>query len=86
MLFVDMDKKSTIHIAKGKNHETVAGIAKDLEQHGGSSDAIIQAAKAKAHGFRTLRKFRLIVFSITGKLNFSLVNSTLCQNLRHYLF
>jgi transposase len=33
-------------------------------------NSLIQAAKAKARGFRTIRYFKIVVFLITGKLNF----------------
>jgi transposase len=39
-------------------------------------NSLIQAAKAKARGFRTFKCFRLIAFLITGKLNFNLINPT----------
>jgi transposase len=41
-------------------------------------NSLIQAAKAKARGFRTFHYFRIVVFLITGKLNFAQLNS-------HYL-
>jgi len=41
-------------------------------------NSLIQAAKAKARGFRNIRYFKIIVFLITGKLNFSQFN-------KHYL-
>lgn len=37
-------------------------------------NSLIQAAKAKARGFRTFKCFRLIAFLITGKLNFKIIN------------
>lgn len=37
-------------------------------------NSLIQAAKAKARGFRTFRNFRIIAFLVTGKLNFSVIN------------
>lgn len=37
-------------------------------------NSLIQAAKAKARGFKTFRTFRLIAFLITGKLDFKVVN------------
>lgn len=36
------------------------------------TNSIIQAAKAKARGYRTFKNFRAIIFLITGKLNFDL--------------
>ena len=36
-------------------------------------NSLVQAAKAKARGFKTFRHFRIIVFLLTGKLDFSLV-------------
>lgn len=41
-------------------------------------NSLIQAAKAKARGFRTFRYFRIIAFLITGKLDFIQLN-------KHYL-
>lgn len=37
-------------------------------------NSIIQAAKAKARGFRTFRYFRIVVFLVTGELNFKALN------------
>ena len=37
-------------------------------------NSLIQAAKAKARGFRTFRCFRIVAFLITGKLNFTQLN------------
>ncbi len=41
-------------------------------------NSLIQAAKAKARGFRTFRYFKIVAFLITGKLDFSRLN-------KHYL-
>lgn len=41
-------------------------------------NSLIQAAKVKARGFRTFRYFKIVVFLITGKLNFAQLN-------KHYL-
>ena len=41
-------------------------------------NSLIQAAKAKARGFRTFRYFRIVAFLITGKLDFDQLN-------KHYL-
>lgn len=41
-------------------------------------NSLIQAAKAKARGFRTFRYFRIVAFLITGKLDFARIN-------KHYL-
>ena len=41
-------------------------------------NSLIQAAKAKARGFRTFRCFRIVAFLITGKLDFVQLN-------KHYL-
>ena len=38
-------------------------------------NSLIQAAKAKARGFRTFKYFRIVAFLITGKLNFSRLNN-----------
>jgi transposase len=40
-------------------------------------NSLIQAAKAKARGFRSFRFFRIIAFLVTGKLNFSQFNKYL---------
>jgi len=37
-------------------------------------NSIVQAAKAKARGFKTFRYFRVVVFLVTGDLNFKAVN------------
>lgn len=37
-------------------------------------NSLIQAAKAKARGFRTFRCFRIVAFLITGKLDFAQIN------------
>ncbi|MBT4509103.1 transposase, partial [Desulfobacula sp.] len=37
-------------------------------------NSIVQAAKAKARGFRTFRNFRIVVFLLTGDLNFKALN------------
>ena len=37
-------------------------------------NSIVQAAKAKARGFRTFRNFRSVVFLLTGDLNFKARN------------
>ena len=41
-------------------------------------NSLIQAAKAKARGFRNTRYFKIIAFLVTGNLNFTQFN-------RHYL-
>ncbi len=41
-------------------------------------NSLIQAAKAKARGFRSTRYFKIIAFLVTGKLNFTKLN-------KHYL-
>lgn len=38
-------------------------------------NSVIQAAKAKARGYKTFTNFKIIVYLLTGKLDFSLVNS-----------
>ncbi len=38
-------------------------------------NSLVQAAKAKARGFKTFRCFRIIVLLLTGKLDFSLVGA-----------
>lgn len=40
-------------------------------------NSIVQAAKAKARGYRTFRNFRIIVFLLTGKLDFKTLNPCL---------
>lgn len=37
-------------------------------------NSLIQAAKAKARGYRTARNFKIIVYLLTGKLNFRKIN------------
>lgn len=37
-------------------------------------NSIIQAAKAKARGFKTFRNFRIVIFLLTGDLNFNALN------------
>lgn len=37
-------------------------------------NSVIQAAKAKARGYRTFRNYKIMVYLITGKLNFGVVN------------
>ena len=37
-------------------------------------NSIIQAAKAKARGFKTFRNFRIVVFLLTGDLNYNVLN------------
>ena len=39
-------------------------------------NSLIQAAKAKARGFRTFRYFRIVAFLITGKLDFAQFNKS----------
>lgn len=41
-------------------------------------NSVVQAAKAKARGFRTFRNFQIVVYLTTGKLDFGTVNSH-CQ-------
>ena len=38
-------------------------------------NSIIQAAKSKDRGYKTFKNYKIIVYLLTGKLNFSLVNS-----------
>jgi len=38
-------------------------------------NSVIQAAKSKARGFKTFKNYKNIVYLLTGKLDFSLVNS-----------
>jgi len=37
-------------------------------------NSVIQAAKSKARGYRTFKNYKIIVYLLTGKLDFSLVN------------
>ena len=37
-------------------------------------NSVIQAAKAKAHGYKTLKNFKIIAYLITGNLNFEILN------------
>lgn len=39
-------------------------------------NSLIQAAKAKARGYRTPKNFKIIAYLLTGKLNFNLVNKS----------
>ncbi len=41
-------------------------------------NSLIQAAKAKARGYRNIRNFKIIAFLVTGKLDFVTIN-------KHYL-
>lgn len=38
-------------------------------------NSIIQAAKSKARGYKTFKNYKIIVYLLTGKLDFALVNS-----------
>jgi transposase len=38
-------------------------------------NSIVQAAKAKARGFRTFKHFKIMIYLVTGKLNFKNVNA-----------
>lgn len=38
-------------------------------------NSIVQAAKAKSRGFRTFKYFKIMVYLVTGKLNFNKVNA-----------
>ena len=38
-------------------------------------NSVIQAAKSKARGYKTFRNYKIIVYLLTGKLDFSLVNN-----------
>ena len=40
-------------------------------------NSVIQADKAKARGYRTFKNYKIIVYLLTGKLDFSLVNKNL---------
>ena len=37
-------------------------------------NSVIQAAKSKARGYKTFKNYQIIVYLLTGKLDFSLVN------------
>jgi transposase len=37
-------------------------------------NSIVQAAKARARGFRSFRNYKIIVYLTTGKLNFQVLN------------
>jgi len=43
-------------------------------------NSIIQAAKSKARGYKTFRNYKIIVYLLTGKLNFGLVNKNIRKN------
>jgi transposase len=38
-------------------------------------NSVIQAAKSKARGYKTFKNYKIIVYLLTGKLDFALVNS-----------
>ena len=38
-------------------------------------NSVIQAAKSKARGYKTFKNYKIIVYLLTGKLDFSLVNN-----------
>ena|GEM_PF-2145987 len=38
-------------------------------------NSVIQATKAKARGYRTFKNYKIIVYLLTGKLDFSRVNA-----------
>jgi len=38
-------------------------------------NSVIQAAKSKARGFKTIKNYKIIAYLLTGKLDFALVNS-----------
>lgn len=38
-------------------------------------NSVIQAAKSKARGYKTFKNYRIIVYLLTGKLDFSLINN-----------
>ena len=38
-------------------------------------NSVIQAAKSKARGYKTSKSFKIIAYLLTGKLDFSLLNS-----------
>ncbi len=38
-------------------------------------NSVIQAAKSKARGYKTFKNYKIIVYLLTGKLDFNLVNS-----------
>jgi transposase len=38
-------------------------------------NSVIQAAKSKARGYKTFKNYKIIVYLLTGKLNFSLINN-----------
>jgi len=40
-------------------------------------NSVIQAAKSKARGYKTFRNYKIIVYLLTGKLNFGLVNENI---------
>ena len=40
-------------------------------------NSIIQAAKARARGYRTFKNYRTIVYLLTGRLDFSRVNPSI---------
>ncbi len=40
-------------------------------------NSIIQAAKARARGYRTFKNYRTIVYLLTGRLDFSRINPSI---------
>jgi transposase len=38
-------------------------------------NSVIQAAKSKARGFKTFKNYKIIVYLVTGKLNFTAINA-----------
>jgi len=38
-------------------------------------NSVIQTAKSKARGYKTFKNYKIIVYLLTGKLDFSLVNN-----------
>ena len=38
-------------------------------------NSVIQTVKSKARGYKTFKNYKIIVYLLTGKLDFSLVNN-----------
>ena len=46
-------------------------------------NSVIQAAKSKAREYKTFKNYKIIIYLLTGKLNFNLVNSKFRWLLTH---
>ncbi|GAB0057330.1 hypothetical protein SIID45300_01655 [Candidatus Magnetaquicoccaceae bacterium FCR-1] len=81
-LFFDMDKSQLLFATKGKDKETIknhwdgvlngfhSGLTTGLVE--GFNSLLLQAAKARARGYRSDANFITMAYLIGGKLNFTL--------------